>query len=127
MAKARKRKRRTPPRARPAKKRHATSKPRKRRKGGRPRISDAEKARRGTLKPYRARDKKPTRTGPKPVAPAKPRDYVTIARRYAADILSGRQVACRWVTLACERQDRDAMRAATDPSWPFVWSDAHAA
>jgi phage terminase large subunit-like protein len=30
------------------------------------------------------------------------------------------------VKLACERQDRDAMRAATDPTWPYVWSDAHA-
>jgi len=50
-----------------------------------------------------------------------------VARRYAADVLSGRIVACRWVRLACERQDRDWMRAATDPSWPYVWSDAHAA
>jgi phage terminase large subunit-like protein len=54
------------------------------------------------------------------------RDYVTIARQYAADVLSGTIPACVWVKLACERQDRDAMRAATDPAWPFVWSDAHA-
>jgi len=42
-------------------------------------------------------------------------------------VLSGRVVACGWVRLACERQDRDTMRAATDPSWPYVWSEAHAA
>lgn len=52
---------------------------------------------------------------------------MTVARQYVADVLSGRQAACRWVRLACERHDRDTMRAATDPAWPYAWSDAHAA
>jgi phage terminase large subunit-like protein len=55
------------------------------------------------------------------------RDYGLVARQYAADVLGGRIPACQWVRLACERQDRDSMRAATDPAWPYVWSDAHAA
>jgi len=51
---------------------------------------------------------------------------VGIARQYGTDVLSGTIPACQWVKLACERQDRDTMRAATDPTWPYVWSDAHA-
>jgi phage terminase large subunit-like protein len=43
-----------------------------------------------------------------------------------ADVLAGRVVACKWVKLACERQDRDQKRAATDSTCPFVWSDWHA-
>jgi phage terminase large subunit-like protein len=34
------------------------------------------------------------------------------AKRYAADVLSGKEPACRWVRLACERQVRDLERAA---------------
>lgn len=49
-----------------------------------------------------------------------------IAQRYAADVLSGKTAACQWVKLACERQDRDVMRATTDPSWPYMFSEAHA-
>jgi phage terminase large subunit-like protein len=120
-------------RKKPQKKRQtrarARSKPKVRAKkkpmGGRPRLSDREKARRGTLKPYRARTKK-RRIRPPTVPPAAARDYVTIARQYAADVLSGRIVACTWVRLACERQDRDVMRSTTEAQWPFVWSDAHA-
>jgi phage terminase large subunit-like protein len=51
---------------------------------------------------------------------------VAVAREYVADVLSGRQTACQWVRRACERHDRDTVRAATDPVWPFTWSDAHA-
>lgn len=93
---------------------------------GRPPISDAEKERRGTMKPYRARKPRRTRQVRAVVAPVTRRDYVTIARQYVADVLSGRIPACVWVKLACERQDRDTVRAATDPAWPFVWSDSHA-
>jgi phage terminase large subunit-like protein len=28
--------------------------------------------------------------------------------------------------LACERQERDRLRAEIDPAWPYVWSEAHA-
>jgi len=91
-----------------------------------PRLSDAERARRGTLEPYLRRETKPKPTRVRPIPRPSLRDYVRIARQYGADVLSGRLVACDWVKLACERQDRDTMRATTDPSWPYVWSDAHA-
>jgi phage terminase large subunit-like protein len=57
---------------------------------------------------------------------ASSRDYVGILRQYVADVLSGQIVACQWVKLACERHDRDTMRTMTDPTWPYVWSEAHA-
>src|SRR4030095_10279602 len=97
-----------------------------RKKMGRPRLSDAERQRRGTLEQHRRRETKPKRVRAAKIAAPTPQDYVTVARRYAADVLSGRIVAGPWVKLACERQDGDVMRATTDPSWPYVWSDAHA-
>jgi phage terminase large subunit-like protein len=78
------------------------------------------------MKPYRIRDAPPSRRRRAKVAPVSARDYVAIGRQYVADVLSGRIPACVWVKLACERQDRDTVRAATDPAWPFVWSDTHA-
>jgi phage terminase large subunit-like protein len=93
---------------------------------GRPRLSVREKQRRGTYEPHRDRKRPGRPKGRAPEAPASGRDYVGIARQYAADVLSGQIVACTWVRRACERQDRDSMRSATDPAWPFVWSDAHA-
>lgn len=95
-------------------------------KGGRPRLSEAEKIRRGTARRDRVRhvaDTKPVAANSEPFAP---RDYVSIAQRYVADVLSGRILASKWVRLACERQDRDIMQAETNPAWPYVWSDAHA-
>jgi phage terminase large subunit-like protein len=92
---------------------------------GRPPISDAEKARRGTFQASKQRVK-PTSVRRPIAVPRASRDYGTIARQYAADVLSGRIPASQWVRLACERQDRDAMRAVTDPTWRYVWSDAHA-
>jgi len=93
----------------------------------RPRLPAAAKARRGTLRPHRER-RASRRTAPAVTAIASPeRDYPGIAAVYAAGVLGGRIVACQWVRLACERQDRDRLRAATDPSWPYVWSDEHAA
>ena len=85
-----------------------------------------EKRRRGTLRPSRERKRTRSRPRPRKVAPASAPDYLRVARQYVADVLSGRIVACQWVKLACERQDRDVMRATTDPTWPYVWSDAHA-
>ena len=86
---------------------------------GKPRLPSHEKLRRGTLEPGRE---------PKPVAPERPvtltpaRDYLQLALQYAADVLEGRILACRWVKLAVERQDRDLRQ----PESPFVWSAEHA-
>ena len=41
------------------------------------------------------------------------RDYADIAAQYAADVLSGRQVACKWVKLACQRHQDDLAAART--------------
>lgn len=89
-------------------------------------LSADEHDRRGTFRQDRHGDKGESGSGPVGVDLPESRDYVGIARRYVADVLSGKQVACKWVKLACERQDRDQMTAATDPSWPYVWSDVHA-
>jgi len=101
-------------------------------KVGRPLLSDAEKARRGTLRADRIRDTVAWAEGqasavgvleePDPIT----RDYVGIARQYAQDVLTGRIVSCVWVKLACERQVRDLARADAESDWPFVWSDVHA-
>lgn len=39
-----------------------------------------------------------------------PRDYIAIAATYAADVVVGRIPACKWVKLACERQQKDLKR-----------------
>ncbi len=39
---------------------------------------------------------------------------------------AGREVAGKWLKLACERQRRDRQRAASDASWPYQWSAWHA-
>jgi phage terminase large subunit-like protein len=94
---------------------------------GRPRLSDAEKARRGT---YEANKQPVTRRSARravAVPRASARDYGRVAAQYAADVLAGRIQASQWVRLACARQDRDRLRAATDPTWAYTWSDAHAA
>lgn len=92
-------------------------------KGGRPRISDAEKARRGTLKPSRSRDgpvSEPAGSIPEE------QDYIAVSHQYVADVLAGRVVACQWVRLACERQLRDLAKGQADPTWPYVWSETDA-
>lgn len=66
----------------------------------------------------------PRPTVMEPLVPA--RNYVQIAEMYAAGVLSGRIVACKWVRLACERQVRDRQRAVEDETWPYVWDDVHA-
>ena len=35
-------------------------------------------------------------------------------------------MACEPVRWAVERQERDLQQAATDPSWPYLWSHEHA-
>ncbi len=57
---------------------------------------------------------------PKYLVPA--RDYVGIAAAYAADVVAGRVVACRWTRLACERQQRDLARKG----WRYVWDQQQA-
>lgn len=100
-----------------------------RNKGGRPRLSAEEKVRRGTLRPVRERmstaseRSEATDQTSQPIAD---RPYVEIANGYRRDVLAGRIVACQWVRLACERQDRDLKRA-DDPSWRYRWDDGEAA
>ncbi len=50
---------------------------------------------------------------------------MTIARAYAADVVAGRVEACKWVRLACERQERDLARDAGGTR-PYVWDEAAA-
>lgn len=38
------------------------------------------------------------------------KDYIALAAQYQADVLEGREPACRWVKLACERNRRDLDR-----------------
>ncbi|MGO4154351.1 terminase large subunit [Cupriavidus sp. YAF13] len=53
--------------------------------------------------------------------------YIDVANQYVADVLAGNVVACKWVRLACERQQRDLARAEEgDPAFPFRF-DAEAA
>lgn len=53
------------------------------------------------------------------------RNYCKIAAGYADDVLAGRVPACRWVRLACERQQRDLARAAAGWEWKFDESRAN--
>jgi len=46
------------------------------------------------------------------------RDYAGIAEQYALDVVEGRQVACKWVKLACQRHRADRKR------WPGTWRTA---
>jgi len=46
------------------------------------------------------------------------RDYAAIALQYAHDVVSGVQVACKWVIAACQRQLDDLARSET-PGFPF--------
>src|SRR5258706_7881384 len=94
----------------------------------RPRLAVAEKARRGTLRPGRERKRAsgPQRAHKAPQIRVRRRAYPAIAAQYWADVLSGRQVACTWIRLWAEQQGRDRLRAETDPTFPYVWSDEHA-
>ena len=46
------------------------------------------------------------------------KDYVSIAHEYAADVIAGRVVACRYVGQACERHQADVARAEGE-EWPY--------
>jgi phage terminase large subunit-like protein len=94
---------------------------------GRPRVSDAIKATRGTFRPDRARVEPGSRRRAIAVPRASSRDYGGIAAGYAADVPAGRIVAGLAIRQAVERQARDRHRAVVDPSWPYVWSEPHAA
>lgn len=48
--------------------------------------------------------------------PAHP--HVALAEQYVADVLSGKQIACLWIRLACERHQRD-MALAKTAAGPF--------
>ncbi len=100
---------------------------------GRPRLSAEEKARRGTLKQSRERayaDQESGGTTPPPPGPppvpeflAEARDYAGIATGYIRAVLEGREVACKWLRLACERQVRD-LRRAESGEWDYAWDPA---
>lgn len=93
-------------------------------KGGRPRLSAEEKARRGTLRPVRERA---LGAPPKKKTKAATRvEYLPAMTAYIQDVLSGRIVASAWVKLACERHVRDLTRSKADPAWPYVWDADHA-
>lgn len=47
------------------------------------------------------------------------RDYVKIANRYVADVLSGKTLSCKWVKMACQRQADDLARWASSGPYRF--------
>src|SRR5262245_57119353 len=94
------------------------------RRGPKPLPADV-KAIRGTLRPYRERQRTPQTDPSDPETTPSGTDYLAVANRYRADVLSGRIVTGQLVRLACERQERDLTRTAS-PSWPYRWSDEHA-
>ena len=48
------------------------------------------------------------------------RDYLALARGYEVGVLDGSIPACKWVRLACARNQRDVARAsAPDPAYVF--------
>ena len=94
-------------------------------KPGRPRLSKAEKDRRGTtagtrLDPSEKAPARPPEADPTPVAL---RDYLAVANAYRAAVTAGLIPACKWVRLAVARQERDLARQ----DWAYIWSDAEAA
>lgn len=100
-------------------------------KGGRPRLSAEEKARRGTLRPHRERAFKvvggtSSRRKRGSVSPlVRKRDFAEIASNYMRDVLSGQIVACRWVRLVCERQQRDLAKSRAEQAWPYDWKPTY--
>ncbi len=99
------------------------------RKVGRPRLSKAEKDRRGTTDP-RSLDASelPVATPrsndrPRP----RPRPYLAIATAYGASVVAGVVPASKWVRLAVDRQLRDLDLSATSPAWPYVFDRKAAA
>jgi phage terminase large subunit-like protein len=90
---------------------------------GRPRLPDAVKQARGTLRQGRrdpATLPKVPRSDPDPT-PAPLRHFGALTARYTAEVLSGKVVAGKWTRLACARQKADLDREWNDPTWPYVW------
>lgn len=52
------------------------------------------------------------------------RDYLAIAKNYCSDVKSGKKVACKWVKLACKRQEDDLLRFASGGL--YVWDEKEA-
>lgn len=52
------------------------------------------------------------------------RDFLSIARDYRASVASGKVKACKWVKLACKRQDDDLKRFEKHGS--YAWNEAEA-
>lgn len=52
-------------------------------------------------------------------------NYLDIAAKYCAEVLTGEIPACKWVHLACQRQVDDLIRQS-DPAWPFRFDEAKA-
>ena len=48
-------------------------------------------------------------------------DYAATAEQYALDVDHGRQIAGRWVQLACRRHLDNLEQAKSDPSYPFYF------
>ena len=53
------------------------------------------------------------------------RDFLAIARDYRSSVATGKVKACKWVKLACKRQDDDLKRYARRGS--YVWNETEAA
>lgn len=85
-------------------------------------VSAAEHRRRGTFR----RDRYGEKGGRPDIAPPKApraRPYRRVFDAYVTGVLEGSIVANQWIRLACARHVRDMVHAS-DPAWPYVWSDA---
>lgn len=51
------------------------------------------------------------------------KDFAAIAQQYAADVLAGKILACKWVKLACERQQKD-LQQQDQPHYPWRYEAA---
>jgi phage terminase large subunit-like protein len=54
------------------------------------------------------------------------RDYAAIAQKYADDVVTGIQIACKWVIAACQRQLDDLARQET-PEFPYRYEASRGA
>ncbi len=57
--------------------------------------------------------------------PSDTRDYIALALKYERDVVAGRIPACKWVRLACQRNDRDRKRQKTK-AFPYYFDEAAA-
>jgi phage terminase large subunit-like protein len=53
------------------------------------------------------------------------RQFVTVANRYARDVVSGKILACKWVTKACQRHLSD-LEKSRRPEYEYKFSAKHA-